>query len=110
MKDKEARLIWETFTDGSPANNPGLAAGGMRNEDEIETKEELGNKLVSILIKKLDNGHHPTVEYEEEDGTVKQATVNDYDEWDTGVPVFFGNSPDGEEVQLQAHHIVNILS
>jgi hypothetical protein len=111
--DNETKLIWETFTDGSPANNPSLAAGGMRNEDDIDSEESEAEIMTGHLLRKLDNGHHPVVEYEDDDGrmeVVKQATIDDYDHWGDGTMVFFGNGPDGEEVQLQSHHILNILS
>lgn len=111
MKDKESQLIWETFVDGSPANNPALAAGGMRSEDGEEAIADPNTKLADAetITHKLDNGHVVQVEFDN-DGKSAVAQIEDWeDDPDSGM-IFYGHDDKGDEVNILPDHILSILS
>ena len=108
-------MIWEsfikeTFTDGSPANNPDLQAGGMFTASHDTWSDDSHAADLHDLTNMIDGGDAPMVQYDD-GGAVKQATVSDYeqDTHDDGKLFFFGNDEDGEEVSVNGSDIVKVI-
>ena len=109
-KSCDYRLIWETFTDGSPANNPDLQTGGMYTASTDEWSDDSQATVIHDLMNMVDREERPIIQFSDGQDT-NQASIDEYeqDSQDDGRIYFFGNTEDGTEVSVNGLDVDKIL-
>ena len=109
-KSNDYRLIWETFTDGSPANNPDLQTGGMYTASNDSWEDDSQATIVHDLMNMVDREERPMIRFSDGRDT-NQALIDEYeqDSQDNGRVYFFGNTEDGTEVSVDGLDVDEIL-